>query len=65
MAHLHNRNKKVKPLDGIYLDTTFWSQANDHFPTRHQSLEMIIERIDEFMRETANLGHVHIDRPGI
>jgi len=64
MTFLHDNNKAVKKLDNLYLDTTFWNQANLHFPSRSQSLEMIVDSIDKFMRETANLGHVHIERPG-
>ncbi|XP_059476890.1 protein artemis-like [Neocloeon triangulifer] len=60
---LHDSSGGVKELDTVYLDTTFWTQANHHFPSRHESLALITTEIDKFRKRTANHGHIHIDKP--
>ncbi|CAB3376309.1 Hypothetical predicted protein, partial [Cloeon dipterum] len=61
ISYLHT-NGEPRELDAMYLDTTFWTQANQHFPSRHESLNLIITEIDKFRKRTADRGHVHIDK---
>ncbi|XP_059487288.1 protein artemis-like [Neocloeon triangulifer] len=59
---LHENNGATIALDTVYLDTTFFKQASNHFPSRKAVLKMIIQEIDDFL-EKFKTGSVFITRP--
>ncbi|GFY53836.1 protein artemis [Trichonephila inaurata madagascariensis] len=41
LVNLHDEQGRLKPLDALYVDTTFCNETHTYFPTREQSLEAV------------------------
>ncbi|GFR17963.1 protein artemis [Trichonephila clavata] len=41
LVNLHDELGRLKPLDALYVDTTFCNETHTYFPTREQSLEVV------------------------
>lgn len=41
LVNLHDEHGRLKPLDALYVDTTFCNKTYIYFPTREQSLEAV------------------------
>ncbi|CAL8138248.1 unnamed protein product [Orchesella dallaii] len=59
MSYLHDENGKSKPLDHLYVDTTFCSQSASLFPNRKEVLSEAIEELRNWISLSA-LHIVHI-----
>ncbi|GIY03431.1 protein artemis [Caerostris darwini] len=49
LINLHDEEGRLKPLEALYVDTTFCKEEFMHFPTREQGLESLISLIEPWL----------------
>ncbi|XP_055946804.1 protein artemis-like [Argiope bruennichi] len=49
LVNLHDGEGRLKPLDALYVDTTFCKKQYMYFPTREQGLESVISLVEPWL----------------